>query len=69
MLKNLYNNQKAYKSRGHKQAKHIQDNFPLDKMKEDFKELVKTQFPKTAKEIEIKLPDLPSMDLPTLRSS
>ena len=69
MLKNLYNNQKAYKSRGHKQAKYIQDNFSLDKMKEDFKELVKTQFPKAAKQVDIKLPDLPSMELPTLRSS
>ena len=38
-------------------------------MKDDFKELVKTQFPKVVKEIEIKLPDLPSMELPTLRSS
>ena len=38
-------------------------------MKEDFKELVKTQFPKAAKQVDIKLPDLPSMELPTLRSS
>ena len=41
----------------------------LSKMKEDFKELVKKEFPKTAKQIDIKLPDLPSMELPTLRSS
>ena len=69
MIRNYYNNQKAYKSRGHKQSKHIQENFSLESMKKDFKELVKTQFPKTAKQIDIKLPDLPSMELPTLRSS
>ena len=69
MIKNLFVNQKAYKSRGHKQAKHISENFTLDKMKEEFKELVKKEFPKTAKQIDIKLPDLPSMELPTLRSS
>ena len=69
MIKNLFVNQKAYKSRGHKQAKHIKENFSLDKMKEEFKELVKKEFPKTAKQIDIKLPDLPSMELPTLRSS
>ena len=69
MIKNLYNNQKAYKARGHKQAKHITENFSLDGMKEKFKEMVKSEFPKTAKQIDIKLPDLPSMELPTLRSS
>ena len=69
MLNNFYLNQKAYKSRAHKQAKHISENFSLTKMKEDFKELVKKEFPKTAKQIDIKLPDLPSMELPTLRSS
>jgi glycosyltransferase involved in cell wall biosynthesis len=69
MLKNFYNNQKAYKSRGHKQAKHINQNFSLDKMKEKFKEMVEKEFPKTAKQIDIKLPDLPTMELPTLRSS
>ena len=69
LMSNLYNNQKAYKSRGHKQAKHISENFSLTKMKSDFKELVKNEFPKVAKEIEIKLPELPTMELPTLRSS
>jgi glycosyltransferase involved in cell wall biosynthesis len=69
MIKNLYNNQRAYKARGHKQSKHIYENFSLKKMKEDFKELVKSEFPKAAKQIDIKLPDLPSMELPTLRSS
>jgi glycosyltransferase involved in cell wall biosynthesis len=69
MIRNYYNNQKAYKSRGHKQSKHIRENFSLESMKKDFKELVKSQFPKTAKQIDIKLPDLPSMELPTLRSS
>ena len=69
MIRNYYNNQKAYKSRGHKQSKHIQENFSLESMKNDFKELVKKEFPKTAKQIDIKLPDLPSMELPTLRSS
>ena len=38
-------------------------------MKEDFKELVKTKFPKAAKKVDIKLPDLPTMELPKLRSS
>ena len=69
MIRNFFNNQKAYKARGHKQAKHIKENFSLDKMKEDFKELVKTEFPKTAKKVDIKLPDLPTMELPKLRSS
>ena len=68
-IRNFFNNQKAYKARGHKQAKHIKENFSLDKMKEDFKELVKTEFPKTAKKVDIKLPDLPTMELPKLRSS
>tara|TARA_Y100000592_G_scaffold88089_1_gene143420 strand:- start:670 stop:1968 length:1299 start_codon:yes stop_codon:yes gene_type:complete len=69
MVRNFFNNQKAYKARGHKQAKYIKENFSLDKMKEDFKELVKTQFPKAAKKVDIKLPDLPTMELPKLRSS
>ena len=69
MIRNFFNNQKAYKARGHKQAKHIKENFSLDKMKEDFKELVKTEFPKAAKKVDIKLPDLPTMELPKLRSS
>ena len=69
MIRNFFSNQKAYKARGHKQAKHIKENFSLDKMKEDFKELVKTKFPKAAKKVDIKLPDLPTMELPKLRSS
>ena len=69
MMKNYYNNQKAYKARGYKQAKHIKENFSLKKMGEKFKELVKKEFPKSAKQVDIKLPDLPTMELPTLRSS
>jgi glycosyltransferase involved in cell wall biosynthesis len=69
MIKNFYVNQKAYKARGYKQAKHISENFSLEKMKDKFKELVETEFPKTAKKVDIKLPDLPTMELPTLRSS
>jgi len=69
MIKNLYLNQRAYKSRGYKQAKYVSENFSLDKMKEKFKELVESEFPKAARQVDIKLPDLPSMELPTLRSS
>ena len=52
-----------------KQAKYVSENFSLDKMKEKFKELVESEFPKAARQVDIKLPDLPSMELPTLRSS